>query len=327
MPRFRPAAALATAALFLAACGGDPDAGGSDSGSASGGAQELTTVTVADTAGAPLNFLTYGQREGYFEEAGLDLEISSSAGGATVIPQLIGGDLDVAGSNVVSVLVAAEQGLPLRMVAGGTSTSEEPEQDFSAIMVAGDSPITGIEQLAGQRVAVNTLRNINDIVIGSLLEDAGLAADSVQFVELPFPDMAPAVINGDVEAALLIEPFVTAAEQQGLKIVERPYTSAKPGLQIGTYVMSQQFVQENPEIAEAFLAGVQATADAIREDPEAFRTALPEISDISPELAADVRINLWQGASDRESLELIQELMLRYGLIEDEVDLDEVVVG
>ena len=139
--------------------------------------------------------------------------------------------------------------------------------------------------------------------------------------------MAPAVINGDVEAALLIEPFVTSAEQQGLKIVERPYTSAKPGLQIGTYVMSQQFVQENPETAEAFLAGVQATADAIREDPESFRAALPEIGDLAPELAENVRINLWQGASDRESLDLIQELMLRYGLIDSEVDLDEIVVG
>ena len=322
---FRSAAALVGAVLLVASCGGE-----SESPAAGGGGEEgggVTTITVADTAGAPLSFLTYGQQEGYFEDAGLELEIAASAGGATVIPQLVQGDLDVAGSNVVSVLVAAEQGLPLRMVAGGTSTSEEPEEDFSALMVPGDSPVTGIEQLAGQRVAVNTLRNINDIVIGSLLEDAGLSFDSIEFVELPFPDMAAAVANGDVAAALLIEPFVTAAEQQGLKIIERPYTHVKPGLQIGTYVMSAQNVQENPEIAEAFLEGVQATADAIREDPEAFRAALPEISEIPPELAQDVRINLWQGGSDMESLELIQDLMLQYGLIEEPVDLGEIVVA
>ncbi|MGY1593924.1 ABC transporter substrate-binding protein [Geodermatophilus sp. SYSU D00708] len=321
--RFRPAAAaLSAAALLLAGCGGD-----SESASAPAGEGGLTTITVADTAGAPLNFLTYGQQQGFFEDAGLDLEVSASAGGATVIPQLLGGDLDVAGSNIVSVLVAAEQGLPVRMVAGGTSTSEDPEQDFSALMVAPDSTVTDISQLEGQRIAVNTLRNINDVVVGAMLENAGLAPDSVEFVELPFPDMAPAVLGGDVAAAVVIEPFVTSAEQQGLKIVGHPYSELRPGLQIGTYVMSAQAVQENPEVAEAFLQGVQDTADAIEQDPESFRAALPEISDISPELASQVRINTWQGATDRESVELIQDRMVSYGLIEAPVDLDEVVVG
>ncbi|MGY1633322.1 ABC transporter substrate-binding protein [Geodermatophilus sp. SYSU D01186] len=315
-------AALTGVTLLVASCGGGDDAASSTP--EEGG---LTTITVADTAGAPLNFLTYGVQQGHFEDAGLELEVSASTGGATVIPQLVQGDLDVAGSNVVSVLVAAEQGLPLRMVAGGTSTSEETEQDFSALMVAPDSPVTDISQLAGQRIAVNTLRNINDVVVGAMLEDAGLAPDSVEFVELPFPDMAPAVLGGDVAAAVVIEPFLTSAEQQGMKIIGHPYSELRPGLQIGTYVMSAQAVQEEPEVAEAFLEGVQATADDIREDPEAFRAALPEISDISPELAAQVRINTWQGATDRESVELIQDRMVSYGLIDAPVDLDEVVVG
>jgi ABC-type nitrate/sulfonate/bicarbonate transport system substrate-binding protein len=321
--RLRTTAALTGAVLLVASCGGGDD-GGTPEATGEGG---LTTITVADTAGAPLYFLTYGEQQGHFEDAGLDLEISASTGGATVIPQLVGGDLDVAGSNVVSVLIGAAQGLPLRMVAGGTSTSEDPEQDFSALMVPADSPATGIADLQGQRIAVNTLRNINDIVLGSMLEEAGLAYDSVEFVELPFPDMAAAVANGDVAAAMIIEPFVTAAEQQGLKIIGRPYSDLKPGLQIGTYVMSAQAVQERPEVAEAFLEGVQATADDISADPAAFRAALPEIGDLDPELAADVRINLWQGGTDRESLELIQDLMVDYALVEAPVDLDEIVVG
>jgi NitT/TauT family transport system substrate-binding protein len=320
----RTAAALAATALFTAGCGGDPEP---ESSPEPGGESGPTTVTVADTAGAPLYFLTYGQQQGFFEDAGLDLEITASTGGATVIPQLVGGDLDVAGSNVVSVLIGAGEGLPLRMVAGGTSTAEESEQDFSGLVVRADSPATSIADLEGQRIAVNSLRNINDIVLGSMLEEAGLSYDSVSFVELPFPDMAAAVEGGDVAAAMLIEPFLTIAEGQGMKIIGRPYSELKPGLQIGTYVMSEQFVAENPDVVEAFQEGVQATADSIREDPEAFRAALPEIGDVSPELAEQVRINLWRGASDEESLELIQDLMVQYELLDEPVDLDEVVVG
>ncbi|RBY94749.1 hypothetical protein DQ244_05615 [Blastococcus sp. TBT05-19] len=321
----RIGAAMAAAALLISGCGSDSGSGGSGSGG--GGDDGPITLRVADTNGAPLYFLQYGIQEGFFEDAGVTLEATASSGGATVIPQLVSGDLDIAGSNVVSVLIASSQGLPLKMVAAGTATSEEPEQDFSALMVPGDSPIADISQLEGQKVAVNTLRNVNDIVLGNMLEDAGLSFDSVDLVEIPFPDMAAAIESGDVAAGVLIEPFITVAEQRGLKIIGRPYSDLKPGLQIGTYVMTEQFVNENPDAVEAFQEGVQATADAIAEDPEAFRQALPELGDISPELAEKVRINLWRGETDRESLELIQELMVEYELIEDEVDLDELVVG
>ncbi|WP_104524919.1 ABC transporter substrate-binding protein [Blastococcus atacamensis] len=321
----RIGAALAAAALLVSGCGSDSDSGGSAGGG--GGDEGPVTLRVADTNGAPLYFLQYGIQQGFFEDAGVTLEATASSGGATVIPQLVSGDLDIAGSNVVSVMIASSQGLPLKMVAAGTSTSEEPEQDFSALMVAGDSPITDIGQLDGQKVAVNTLRNINDIVLGHMLEDAGLSYDSVDLVEIPFPDMPAAIESGDVAAGVLIEPFITVAEKQGMKIIGRPYSDLKPGLQIGTYVMTEQFVNENADAVAAFQEGVQATADAIAEDPEAFRKALPDLGDISPELAEQVRINLWKGETDKESLQLVQELMVEYGLLEDEVDLDELVVG
>ena len=317
----RLGAAVAAAALLTTACGGG-------SGSApQAGADGLTPLRIAETAGAPLYFLTYGDEQGHFADAGIDLEISSSTGGATVIPQLMSGDLDVAGSNIVSGIIAISQGLPIQMVAAGTSTSEDPEQDFSALMVAPDSTVTAIGQLAGQKVAVNSLRNINDIVLGNQLQQAGLSYDSVQFVEIPFPDMAPAIQRGDVAAGLLIEPFVTVAEGQGLKIIGRPYSDLRPGLQIGTYLMRQDLVRSDPDLVQRFQQAVKVTADSIASDPQSFRTALPRISQTDPALAEKVRINLWRGASDRESLQLVMDLMVDYKLIDAPVDLDQAIAG
>lgn len=320
-PWSRLGAAVAAAALLTtAACSG--------SGSApQAGADGTIPLRIAETAGAPLNFLTYGDEQGFFADAGLDLEIASSSGGATVIPQLVSGDLDVAGSNIVSGMIAISQGLPLRMVAAGTSTSEDPEQDFSALMVAADSPVGGIGELAGQRIAVNSLRNINDIVLGNGLEQAGLSYDAVEFVEIPFPEMAAAVERGDVAAAMIIEPFITVAEGRGLRIIGRPYTDLRPGLQIGTYLMSEQLVASSPELVASFQQAVQATADSIAADPAAFRAALPRISETDPALAENVRINLWRGTTDRESLELVMGLMVDYGLVDAPIALDDVVVG
>jgi NitT/TauT family transport system substrate-binding protein len=291
------------------------------------GADGLTKVRVAETAGAPLNFLTYGDEQGFFTQNGIDLEISSSSGGATVIPQLVSGDLDVAGSNIVSGIIAIGQGLPIQMVAAGTSTSEDPAQDFSALMVAQGSPATGIADLAGQRIAVNSLRNINDIVLGNQLQQAGLTYDAVQFVEIPFPEMAASVERGDVAAAMVIEPFITVAEDHGLRIIGRPYTDLRPGLQIGTYLMNRELVASRPELVQGFQRAVKATADSISADPAAFRAALSRISETDPALAERVRINLWRGTTDRPSLELVMGLMVDYGLLEAPVDLNEAVVG
>jgi ABC-type nitrate/sulfonate/bicarbonate transport system substrate-binding protein len=310
---------VAAAALLTTACSG---------GSApEQGADGLTKVRIAETAGAPLNFLTYGDEKGFFADNGIDLEISSSSGGATVIPQLVSGDLDVAGSNIVSGIIAIEQGLPIQMVAAGTSTAEDPAQDFSALMVPRDSAAQGVADLAGQRVAVNSLRNINDIVVGHELQQAGLSHDSVQFVEIPFPEMAAAVQRGDVAAAVVIEPFITVAEDNGLRIIARPYTDLRPGLQIGTYLMNRELVASQPELVQGFQRAVKATADAIAADPAAFRAALSRISETDPALAERVRINLWRGTTDRPSLELVMGLMVDYGLLEAPVDLNEAVVG
>jgi ABC-type nitrate/sulfonate/bicarbonate transport system substrate-binding protein len=319
--RSRLGAVVAAAALLTTACGG---------GSGSGpevGEDGVTPVRIAETAGAPLNFLTYGDEQGFFADAGIDLEISSSTGGATVIPQLVSGDLDVAGSNIVSGMIAISQGLPIQMVAAGTSTAEDPAQDFSALMVGADSAVTGIGELAGQRIAVNSLRNINDIVLGHELQQAGLTYDSVEFVEIPFPEMAAAIQRGDVAAAMLIEPFITVAEGQGLKIIGRPYTDLRPGLQIGTYLMSRELVQENPDLVQKFQQAVTATADSIAADEQSFRAALPRISQTDPVLAEKVRINQWRGATDRESLELVLGLMVEYKLVEETINLEEAVVG
>jgi ABC-type nitrate/sulfonate/bicarbonate transport system substrate-binding protein len=316
----RIGAVAAAAVLSATACGG----GGSGPQAGDDG---VTPVRIAETAGAPLNFLTYGDEQGFFAQNGIDLEISSSSGGATVIPQLMSGDLDVAGSNVVSAMIAISQGLPIQMVAAGTSTSDDPAQDFSALMVAPDSPVTGIAELAGQRVAVNSLRNINDIVLGHQLEQAGLSYDGVEFVEIPFPEMAAAVQRGDVAAAMLIEPFITVAEEQGLKIIGRPYTDLRPGLQIGTYLMTRRLVEQNPDLVQRFQRAVQTTADSIASDPASFREALPRISETDPAFAQKVRINQWKGATDRESLELVLDLMVEYRLVDAPINLDEAVVG
>jgi NitT/TauT family transport system substrate-binding protein len=129
------AAAMAVLALVAAGCGGDdPEPPGQ---SADGG--ELVTVRVGDILGTPAAFLQFGVDQGFFEEQGLDVQVEPNPGGAANIPGVAAGDFDIAGSNVVSVLLARGEGIPIKMISAGTFATNDQESDFSQILVTSRS--------------------------------------------------------------------------------------------------------------------------------------------------------------------------------------------
>jgi NitT/TauT family transport system substrate-binding protein len=297
---------LALAVSAAAACG-DDDGGGADGG-------EPAEVRVQDTAGVPSAFLAYGVKEGFFEKRQLDVEVTPSQGGATVVPAVVSGDTDIGGSNLVSVLLAQGKDIPVEIVAPGTSVRREREQDFSAIIVAGDSEIRSPKDLEGKTLAVNTLKNVAELTAKASLAKQGVDVSEIELAEVDFPDMNGAVAQGRVDAAFQIEPFVSLAMKEGHRIVDRPYVGTKPGLQIGCYFTSEQYQAENEDVVERFQQGVADTAEAIERDPAAFREFLPEASEIPPPAAENAVLPTWKAENDQASLDLTAELMERYGV-------------
>jgi NitT/TauT family transport system substrate-binding protein len=323
--------------LLLAACG-DVGTSGQESSAGTGSPAEgtatgtagpagATEVRVADTAGMPSAFLQYGVNEGYFEAEGLDVTVDVSIGGAAAVPAVVNGETQFAGSNTVSAILAASKGLPIIIVAAGTRTMEDPEDDFARIMASASSGVEEVEDLEGATIAVNTLENINDVVIMTLMEDAGADRTQVKFAEMGFSDMLPALANGQVDAALLIEPFVTMAVDQGATEVASPYAESRPNMMVGTYMTSEEYAAENPETVEAFQRGISATGQAIAEDPDAFREALPEVTTIEPDLAGQIHLPAWDASVDLETLKFLNERMVRYGLIDEEINVEDIVTA
>jgi NitT/TauT family transport system substrate-binding protein len=314
---FAPAAlVLVVATCVLGACGGDDDSG------ESGG---QARVRVQDTAGVPSAFLEYGVEQGFFKERELDVEVTPSQGGATVVPAVVSGDSDIAGSNLVSVLLAQGKDIPVKIVAPGTFVRGERSQDFSAILVAGDSDIRSPQDLEGKTLAVNTLKNVAEVAAKASLARQGVDVSKIELAEVDFPDMNGALAEGRVDAAFQIEPFVSLGVKEGHRVVDRPYVGTKPGLQIGCYFTSEQYLSENEDVVERFREGIADTAAAIAEDPAAFREFLPEASEIPPPAAQKAILPAWKADNDQASLELTADLMERYGLVDEKPDTSDAV--
>jgi NitT/TauT family transport system substrate-binding protein len=317
------ALALTTAA---AACGGD-DGGDDEAGSEGGGAEtpeELTEITVGILPVADLAPLYHGIEQGFFEEEGLDVSTEVGQGGAALVPAVQSGDYQFAFGNYVSLMLARQNGVGVQIVTNVVNGAERPDRGTNALLVAPDSGIDGVEDLAGKRFAVTTLANVAEVNIRTTLREAGVDDEDISFVELPFPEMNAAVQAGDVDVAWQAEPFVTLGEAAGLVNIGDPMYSTTPSMPLAGMFAAEAWIQENPDLVEAFDRAMRRSLEDAA-DEEAMRASIEANTQTPPDVIEDLALANWQPELDMDKLQLVGDLAADYGLLEGEPDLDELV--
>src|SRR5436190_12822038 len=261
----RQLAALVLIAM-LAGCGTStpaptkPSAGQPDKVAAS-------VIAIVDVAPIYL-----GKQKGFFSQHDIDLSLSTSQGGAAIVPAVVAGQVQIGFSNMTSLLLAASKGLPVKVVCNGVASTGVADKDYSAVVVKADSPVKTAADLAGKTVAVNTLKNIGDTTVRASVRKAGGDPKGVRFVELAFPDMPAALQAGRVNAIWVVEPFVTAATAAGGRLIASNFVDAAPNLTVATYFTSTQFASSNADLVKRFTeamtesnAYADAHADEVRQ--------------------------------------------------------------
>jgi NitT/TauT family transport system substrate-binding protein len=315
-----PLAALALL-VPVAACGGD-DSGDSGGGGGGGGEQEVRELRVGVIPIVDVAPIYLGVEQGFFEEQGLEVELVPGSGGAAAVPGVVSGDYDFSFGNVTSILLASSEGLPLRIVANGVSSTADPETDFSAVVVPGGSDIQSVADLEGRRVAVNNLKNIGEVTIRKGIEDAGGDGSNVEFVELPFPEMPAAVAGGNVDAAWVVEPFVTVATGQGARAVFYPFAEPIEDLTVATYFTLEPTIQEDPEMVDAFQAAINKSLQYANDNPDEVRRILLTYTQIPEAAAQAIRLPSWPEEVNWDSVQTVAELMTEFGITEETADVE-----
>jgi NitT/TauT family transport system substrate-binding protein len=322
MKRSLVAALSAAVFVLLAACGGgDDDAGDGAADSATGGS-ETQAITVGVIPIVDVAPIYLGVEQGFFEERGLDVTLELAQGGAAIVPAVLSGEFDFGFSNITSLLIAQTEGLPLKVVAAGDSTTGQPGEDFAAVVVREGSPIAGPADLAGKSVAVNTLNNIGTTTISKVVEDAGGDASTINFVELPFPDMPAALAEGRIDAAWGLEPFLTIMRNQGATPVTWNYAETDPNLVIAAYFTTQQKLEEDPELVVAFTEAMNESLEYAQENPDAAREVLGSYTQIDPAVAEALILPRWPSEIDADAVQLLADLAEQDGLVDTAPDVE-----
>lgn len=316
------------AVLLLGGCGGDDDddasTGGSGDGDGDGGGRggELTTAKVGLLPITDVAPLFLGVDKGMFSDAGLELETTFAAGGAAILPSVESGEFDIGFSNIVSLLLLQSQGGAYKILAGTGKSAVEGDTDFHEMIVMDDSDLESMADLGGRKVAVNTLRNALEIVTRASVEKAGGDQGSIEFQEVPFPEMAAALQAGQVDAVLLNEPFKTVLQQEGgVRTIGQPFVDAAPGEILAYYFVKADKAED--DLTTAF-AGAMATANSYAaEHEDEVRGIIPDYTEVFPDIAAEVVLPVFvEDSVPRSSLEVYADLMVTYGLVDEAPDID-----
>lgn len=316
-------AAVAAGLLVLTSCGGGEGAPAEgETAAQDGGLTEVSIGVIPIVDVAPIYL---GVQEGIFEDHGLDVELTLAQGGAAIIPAVQSGDFDFGFSNITSLVIGKSKGLPLQVVAPGPQTTGEAGDDFSSLLVPEDSDAESIVDLEGQRVAVNTLNNINDTVLKEGMRQEGGDRDSMDLVEVAFPDMGGQLESGNVDAIMAVEPFATMAMNEGAQEIYSPYAQPIEDLTIAAYFASTDRIEEDPETVDAFIAAMKESQQYAEDHPDDAKAILSEYTEIEPDVVDELTMPKFPQQVTRDSIQRIIDLSEETGLIDETVNIDDLL--
>lgn len=318
------ALSLLAGLVTLAGCGGASGSGESPDG------LERVTLTLdwypnADHAG-----IYAAQAEGFFEEAGLEVEIQQPSDPTAVLQLVAAGQSEFGVSYENEVTNAAAREVPVKSV---MAIMQEPLNSVISLEEAG---ITAPEDLAGKTVGYAG-QSFGAAVLDTMLREAGEDPSSVEKINVGL-DLRPALISERVDAVVDAYWNIEAVElaQEGLEtnVIRLPEVGV-PNYNELVVATSGSYAEENPDLVRRFVGALVEGHRYALENPEAARDALLAANEeLDPEVAEEtvgLTVPLFEaeriGYQDPEEWRAYVDWAVENGVLPRPVEVDAVMTN
>jgi ABC-type nitrate/sulfonate/bicarbonate transport systems, periplasmic components len=308
---------LAILPLLLVSCGSSQSSAPGPNGIEK---NKLTVAALPIVDDAPL-FLA--KERGLFAAEGLDVKIQILQQSSLAIPGLINGSIDVVGGgNYVTFLQANDSGaLKVRIL----HAAYEARPGVDVVLVEPSSPIRRPQDLAGKKIAVNILNNVQSLTLDAVLAADGVDPSTIHYVQIPFPNMAAAMQRGQVDAAYTVEPFSTdAIHTLGARTVADATSGPTANFPLSGYFATDRFVTKNPNTAHAFQRAL-AKAAAMAADRPTLDGILASYTKITPSDASKLAVGAFPVTTEADALQRVADLMSQHGMLKGSSKVDSLV--
>ena len=233
--------------------------------------------------------LYVGLERGYFRDAGLDVRPRVPSDPSAPIKEVAAGRVDLAISYEPEVLLARDQGLPVKAVAAMVPTP------LTSLIWLKGSGISKVKDLRGKTVATAGIPYQEDY-LETILERSGLTTDDVDVVNVQ-QGLLPAILSGRADA--MLGGFLNV-EGVDLRLRGKaPTVIPVDRLGIPTYeelvlVANSDRLDDEKQNIRLFIAALERGTKAAAADPAAATEAVLDAGEgLSPKFtAAEVRRTL-----------------------------------
>jgi sulfonate transport system substrate-binding protein len=199
-----------------------------------------------------------GSLEPRLKALGWSVKWTEFSAGPALLEAINVGALDFGNTGEAPPIFAQAAGALIRYVA-----FEPPAPQGEAILVPKGSPLKSVADLKGKKVALNKGSNVHYLLVKAL-EKANVKYSEITPVFLAPADARAAFERGAVDAWVIWDPFQAAAEAAIEAKVLADGTDTVSNYQF--YLSSQKFLESDPKVVDAILAGLREVDDWAKTD-------------------------------------------------------------
>jgi NitT/TauT family transport system substrate-binding protein len=168
--------------------------------------------------------------------------------------------------------------------AGGNYSTNSPT---TVLAVAKNAPFKIAKDLNGKTIGVSTLRDLQQASVMKWVDVNGGDSSTLKFIEIPVPEMAPALSAGRIDGACELEPSLTYSKND-IRIFGKCYDAIAKTLTITTHFANNDWLEQHTAAAHAFIGAMRITAQWANKNQAAAGAILAGVTKIPVATVAEM---------------------------------------
>ena len=201
-------------------------------------------------------------RQGYFKQAGLEVESRKFFLGKEGRDAMIAGAIDINATAPTPFLIGLDKGVPYTSVAVNSMICAATH-----IVTLKSSDINNVSQLRGRKIGLPKGTITEYVFLTRTAPSHGLKPGDFQVANIPDPkDMTPSLIAKAIDMASLGEPHSSIGEYDGMLRVVEDYCKYDPLPFMLT--VTNKAIKDNPDAVVAYLRGWLRAIKLLKDEPQ-----------------------------------------------------------
>lgn len=276
-------------------------------------AQTPATVRISSFASESTGGAFYAQDEGFFTRHGIAAQIATGTGGAAIGAAMIAGDVDIGESDIITIAIAHDKGVPFVFIAPGELHSIKTP---TLGMAVHDPALKLGKDFDGKTLACNVSRGFGTLLADAWIDNKGGDSKTIKWIEFPFPALAAALERGTIDGFIAPEPFLSQAMSSGGHLILMDKNPVTPVLLQGGWFATKDWVAKNTATAKAFYDAIRDADEWANHNEKATAEIISKYSHVPlPVIEGMVMRGQYQLQFDVRTMQPVIDAAAKYGLI------------